>query len=187
MQAMKQGNLFYLIGPSGAGKDALLTYARQQIDGSLPILFAHRYITRSSQAGGENYISLTEAEFDQRQQLGLFALDWQSHHNRYGLGIEIDVWMKAGVQVVINGSREHLPVASRRFPELQVILLEVSADTIRQRLEQRGRETADEIEARIVHNQQLPAVTHPHLHILNNDTPLAETGNKFIELLKEAR
>ncbi len=184
---MKQGNLFYLIGPSGAGKDTLLLYARQQIDGSLPILFAHRYITRPSQAGGENYIALTEDEFDQRQQLGLFALTWQSHHNKYGLGIEIEAWMKAGVHVVINGSREHLPVASQRFPEMRVILLEVSAATIRQRLEQRGRETADEIEARIVHNQQLPAVAHPHLHILNNDTPLAETADKFIHLLNEVR
>ena len=180
---MQQGYLVYLIGPSGSGKDALLTYARQRIDGSSPILFAHRYITRPSQAGGEDYIALTQAEFDQRQQLGLFALNWQSHDLSYGLGIEIDAWINAGVNVVINGSREYLPVASQRFPQMRVILLEVSADTIRQRLEERGRETADEIEARIAHNQQLPPVTHPHLHTLNNDTPLAETGSKFIDLL----
>lgn len=183
---MKQGHLFYLIGPSGAGKDALLTYAREQINGHLPILFAHRYITRPSQAGGENYIALTQAEFDQRQQLGLFALTWQSHHNSYGIGIEIESWMKAGVNTVVNGSREHLPVASQRFPDMRVILLEVSVDTIRQRLEQRGRETAEEIDARIAHNQQLPAVMHPHLYILNNDTPLAVTGDKFVDLLNQA-
>jgi ribose 1,5-bisphosphokinase len=42
---MKQGTLFYLIGPSGAGKDALLAYARDQLAGSSPVLFSHRYIT----------------------------------------------------------------------------------------------------------------------------------------------
>ena len=181
---MTQGYLFYLIGPSGAGKDALLTYARQQIGGHLPVLFAHRYITRPSQAGGENYIALTQAEFDQRQQRGLFALNWQSHQNSYGLGIEIESWMQAGVHVVVNGSREYLPVASQRFAQMRVILLEVSPEIIRQRLVERGRETADEINARIEHNQQLAAVSHPHLHVLNNDTPLTETGARFIDLLK---
>jgi ribose 1,5-bisphosphokinase len=181
---MTQGYLFYLIGPSGAGKDALLAHARQQIGGHLPVLFAHRYITRPSQAGGENYIALTQAEFDQRQQRGLFALSWQSHHYSYGLGIEIEGWMRAGLHVVVNGSREYLPVASRRFAQMRVILLEVSPEVIRQRLEERGRETADEIDARIAHNQQLPAVSHPHLHVLDNNTPLADTGARFIELLK---
>lgn len=181
---MTQGRLFYLIGPSGAGKDALISHARQQIDGRLPVLFAHRYITRAPQAGGENYIALTEAEFDQRQRLGLFALNWQSHQYRYGLGLEIKDWMQAGMHVVVNGSREYLPSASQQFPQMQVILLEVSAERIRQRLEERGRETADEIEARIEHNQRLPPVTHPHLHIVNNDTPLTETSARFVELLQ---
>lgn len=181
---MTQGRLFYLIGPSGAGKDALLTYARQQIGGSLPILFAHRYITRSSQAGGENHVALTEVEFNQRHQLGLFALSWQSHHCWYGIGVEIEAWMRAGVDVVVNGSREHLSVASQRFAQLRVILVEASAPIIRQRLLERGRESTEEIQARIEHNQQLPPIQHPNLQILNNDSPLAEAGAAFIAMLK---
>ena len=100
-----EATLFYLIGPSGAGKDALLTYAREHLAGSIPVLFSHRYITRPSQVGGENHVALTEAEFYQRQQLGLFALSWQSHQCAYGIGLEIDTWMQAGAHVVVNGSR----------------------------------------------------------------------------------
>ena len=181
---MKQPTLFYLIGPSGAGKDALLSYAREHLAGSVSVLFSHRYITRSSQAGGEDYISLTQAEFDQRQQLGLFALSWRSHQYAYGIGIEIDAWMQAGAHVVVNGSREYLRQAGQRYPQMQVILLEVSEEIIRQRLVERGRETAQEIEARIAHNQQLPPVEHPRLHLLNNDASLAETGAKLMALLK---
>jgi ribose 1,5-bisphosphokinase len=180
---MKQGTLFYLIGPSGAGKDALLAYARDQLAGSSPVLFSHRYITRPSQAGGENHIALSPVEFDQRQQLGLFALSWQSHQYKYGIGVEIEIWMQLGAAVVVNGSREYLPQASQRYPHMQVIKLEVHSDTIRQRLQERGRETAEEIEARIAHNQQLAPVEHPHLHVLNNDTPLSETGAKLLALL----
>ena len=182
---MAQGTLFYLIGASGAGKDALLAYTRDQLAGSLPVLFAHRYITRDSQAGGENHIALTPAEFAQRQQLGLFALSWQSHQFEYGIGVEIDAWLGAGAHVVVNGSREYVPQASERYAQMQVILVEVNPDTIRQRLEQRGRETLEEIEARLAHNQQLPPVEHPHLHRLNNDTSLAETAARFIDLLNQ--
>lgn len=180
---MTQTCLFYLIGPSGAGKDALLTYVRQQIAGHLPVLFAHRYITRPPQAGDEDYIFLTPSEFDQRQQLGLFTLSWQSHQYQYGLGLEIEAWMRAGLHVVVNGSREYLPQASQRFPQMRVVLVEASPAVIRQRLAERGRESPDEIQARITHNQQLPPVEHPHLHVLQNDASLAEAGTKFIELL----
>lgn len=181
---MPQATLFYLIGPSGSGKDALLAYTREHLAGSTPVLFSHRYITRPSQAGGENHIALTQAEFDQRQQLGLFALSWQSHQYSYGIGVEIDAWIQMGAHVVVNGSREYLPQASHRYPQMHVILLDVSEAVIRQRLVERGRETAQEIEARIAHNQQLPPMEHPHLHVLNNDSSLAETGARLMVLLK---
>ena len=181
---MSQATLFYLIGPSGAGKDALLAYAREHLSSSENVLFSHRYITRPSQAEGENHIALTQAEFDQRQQLGLFALSWQSHQFAYGIGVEIDAWLQAGAHVVIDGSRAYLPQASQRYPQMRVILLDVNSDLIRQRLVERGRETAQEIEARIAHNQQLPPVEHPRLHVLNNDSSLAEAGVKLMALLK---
>jgi ribose 1,5-bisphosphokinase PhnN len=34
------------MGPSGAGKDSLMAYARARVSEDAPILFAHRYITR---------------------------------------------------------------------------------------------------------------------------------------------
>jgi len=55
------GNIIYLIGPSGAGKDSVMDMVKQRISSDTPIIFAHRYITRPSALGGENYISLTES------------------------------------------------------------------------------------------------------------------------------
>lgn len=181
---MTEGHLFYVIGPSGSGKDSLMTYAREQVAGRLPILFAHRYITRPMDAGGENHVCLTPDEFLKRQALGLFALHWQSHQNYYGIGIEIVNWMRAGANVVVNGSREYLPTASQRFPDMRVILIEVSPDVLRQRLTDRGREAPAEIDARIERNRQLAPVVHPNLIVLNNDAPLSESGTRFIGLLR---
>ena len=39
------GQLIYVMGPSGAGKDSLLGYARERL-AEQPLVFAHRYITR---------------------------------------------------------------------------------------------------------------------------------------------
>jgi ribose 1,5-bisphosphokinase len=189
------GTLFYVIGPSGAGKDSLMTYAREQLagqspeqqpgrsSGQKPVLFAHRYITRPMDAGGENHVCLTVSEFLTRQTLGLFALHWQSHQNHYGIGAEIITWMNAGANVVVNGSREYLPTASERFPEMKVILIEVSPDVLRHRLTERGRESPAEIETRIARSQQIAPVSHPNLIRLSNDAPLVESGGRFVALL----
>ena len=76
-----------------------------------PIAFAHRYITRPADAGGENHVALSRAEFALRRAHGLFAFHWQAHGNDYGIGREIQAWRAAGLTVVVSGSREH----SRRW------------------------------------------------------------------------
>jgi ribose 1,5-bisphosphokinase len=183
---MPQGTLFYVIGPSGSGKDSLMNYARQQLagGGDQAVLFAHRYITRPMDAGGENHIELSAAEFLQRRALGLFALDWHSHNTHYGIGSEIVTWLNAGSNVVVNGSREYLPTATERFPAMRVVLIDVSPDVLRQRLTDRGRETPAEIESRIDRSRQIAPVVHPNLILLNNDAPLVESGARFVRVLK---
>ncbi|MBC7921580.1 MAG: phosphonate metabolism protein/1,5-bisphosphokinase (PRPP-forming) PhnN [Ferruginibacter sp.] len=183
---MPSGNLFYVIGPSGAGKDTLMNYAREKMNGRAavrPVLFAHRYITRPAEAGGENHVCLSPTEFAQRKALGFFALDWQSHGNGYGIGTEIRTWLGGGAHVVVNGSREYLAAADERFPDLRVVLISVSPEVLRQRLVARGRETAGEIERRIDRSRQIAQVHHPRLLRLDNDAPLEESGARFIEML----
>lgn len=184
---MPSGTLFYVIGPSGAGKDSLMNVARQHFArhdaGGRPVLFAHRYITRPMDAGGENHVELSTTEFLNRRDLGLFALDWHSHKTYYGIGSEIITWLNAGANVVVNGSREYLPTATERFPDMRVVLIEVSADVLFHRLTDRGRETPKEIESRIERSRQIVPIEHPNLIRLSNDAPLAESGARFVELL----
>ena len=66
--------LYYVIRPSGAGKDSILDYVRKhsQSDGS--VAFAHRYITRPAESGSVNHIVLSEQEFRLRLGAGLFTM-----------------------------------------------------------------------------------------------------------------
>lgn len=100
------GEMVAQLGPSGSGKDSLLAELRQQEHEQL--LNAHRYITRAANAGNENHIALSEQEFFIRAGQNLLALSWYANGFYYGLGIEIDLWLHAGFDAVVNGSRAHL-------------------------------------------------------------------------------
>lgn len=173
--------LIWLMGASGAGKDSLLNALREQpIDN---MLVAHRYITRAADAGGENHLALSEAEFLRRRARGLFALDWQAHRYRYALGIEVDLWLAQGWDVIVNGSRLHLPQAAARYgAQLLPVCLQVSAAVLAQRLRERGRESDSEIEQRLLRAREA-APTHGLQ--LSNDGPLAATVATLRQLLEE--
>lgn len=179
-----RGNLFYVIGASGAGKDSVMQYARDRLNGSRNIIFAHRYITRSAESGGENHVALSPEEFLERRGAGFFALHWESHGNHYGIGIEIDLWMDKGIRVVANGSRAYLLEARRRYPDLNAVLIDVSPEILEQRLRARGRETEEQIQKRIKRHKKLEILSDKGTTKISNNGPLEEAGNRLVTLLK---
>lgn len=180
-----QGRLFYVMGPSGAGKDTLMNYARDRLSAA-PVVFAHRYITRPVELQGENHIHLSEAEFANRLARGCFKFDWSSHGWRYALGKELNLWLAMGLNVVMNGSRGYFEQACSLHPELVPVLITASEETLRQRLIQRGRESASEIEERIQRAAEYESVRHPALCRIENETTIADAGDRLAKLLNEA-
>jgi ribose 1,5-bisphosphokinase len=173
--------LIYIVGSSGAGKDSLMHYARQRLNGSAPILFAHRYITRPVTGASENHIVMTPEEFRLRKTGALFALDWESHGLYYGIGREINDWMISGFHVVVNGSRQYLPVAKERYPRLATIVIEADPEIILQRLRNRGREEAADIASRI---KRQPPLDKDGLIRISNNGLLEDAGEELISVLK---
>lgn len=147
------GRLIYLIGPSGSGKDSLLDAAREPL-AARGCRIVRRVITRSAEAKGEAAQAVSVEQFAQMQEQGAFALSWSANGLHYGIPREIDLWLAEGHDVLINGSRGHLPQARERYPDLLVVLLSVDQVVLRERLLARGRESAQEIEARLARNTQ---------------------------------
>lgn len=135
--------IFAIVGPSGAGKDTLLAGAML----ARPDLrLVRRVITRPSDAGGEDFEGVTEAEFIQRQNRGEFALDWAAHGLRYGIPHS---QIADPGDVVFNGSRAALLRAVQVFPDLRVIVITAPDNMLATRLAARGRESVDDIQARL--------------------------------------
>lgn len=126
---MSAGRLYYVMGPSDAGKDDVLGWLRDN-GPSCGVLCAHHYITRPAQGGGENHVALSVSEFELRERRGLFVLTWQAHGLRYGLGKEIEYWLSQGVDVLVNGSRDAFSLACARFNNMVPVLITASRDAM---------------------------------------------------------
>ncbi len=145
---------------------------------------AGRYITRRPESGGENHMSLPEAEFRKRQAMGLFAMDWQANGYLYGIGNEIDLWLARGHHVLINGSRSYLGQAQERYGSTLVpVLISVTPEKLRQRLIQRGRESVEEIDARVRRASQFAYAIPMGTAVVDNNGTLEEAFDQLQDLI----
>jgi ribose 1,5-bisphosphokinase len=177
------GRLIYLIGPSGSGKDSLLDAARTRLD-ERGCRIVRRVITRSAEAVGEAALGVSAQQFAEMEAQGAFALSWHANGLAYGIPREIDDWLAAGQDVLVNGSRGHLPATRLRYPNVLVLLLTVDQAVLRQRLLARGRESVAEIEARLARNarfnEHLLTNGDPALYVLDNSGPLPRTVERLL-------
>jgi ribose 1,5-bisphosphokinase len=176
-----KGRLFYIVGPSGSGKDSLLDYARARV--SRDVHFARRTITRPAASGGENHIAVTAPEFDRLLAAGAFAMHWRANGHDYGIGREIVPWLKKGHTVVVSGSRAHLPKALAGFPDLRVVAVTASEEILRARLARRGREDPGAIEARLARASALKLPAGVTAYEIVNDGEISHAGSRLLGLL----
>lgn len=179
------GRLIYLMGPSGSGKDSLIEAARQPLR-SINGEVVRRVITRSAESVGEDAIGISRKAFAQRRDKGDFALSWRANGLDYGIPVQIDQWLRDGCHVLVNGSRGHLAQALRRYSTLLPVLLTVKDEVLRERLMRRGRESTEEIEARLRRNGLFAAedaLGDTQIYRLDNSGELADTVANLLKLL----
>lgn len=174
----QSAQLFYIIGPSGSGKDSIISQIRSEWP--MHIMVAHRYITRRADAGNENHVALSSDEFYKRKERQLFSLNWYANGHHYGIGCEVDVWLRKGVDVIVNGSRAHLPQAQQRYGDSLVpIVITVDHQVLKERLIARGRETLEEINQRLTRSLSLKSTVINQAMTLDNSGHLKQTVEPF--------
>lgn len=177
--------LIYVMGPSGAGKDSVLGWLREQLLPALPVHWAQRTITRPALAGGEAHEEIDTASFISLRDQGKFAMAWQANGLHYGVRHTELKALQQGHWVLVNGSRGHLHHAQQSHPGLQVVHITADSATLMQRLTARQRETPDQIRQRIERAGAF-AVPHGAIQILNNGT-LDQAGHELLMALKNLK
>jgi phosphonate metabolism protein PhnN/1,5-bisphosphokinase (PRPP-forming) len=180
---MTRGTLILVVGPSGAGKDTLIDWARKRLAGDPRFVFARRAITRSADAGGEEHEAVSDAEFARRKAAGLFLLDWQAHGLAYGLPAALESELAAGRHVVANVSRAVIEDAARRLTPVAVVSVTAPREVLAARLAARGREQVAGIEERLGREGTALPAGVPVTTVIN-DGPVVDGIARFVQALE---
>jgi phosphonate metabolism protein PhnN/1,5-bisphosphokinase (PRPP-forming) len=159
---MAKGIWVAVVGPSGAGKDTVLSALRKILAGDGRFHFARRVISRAADAGGEDHEAVQEAELSMAD----LVLRWEAHGLHYGIRrAEVG---QAPV-TLLNLSRRVLAEAAT-LNRLVVVEVTAPRSVLAARLAARGRETAEEIIRRLDRAAPLP----PDLRVVRliNDGPV---------------
>ena len=172
------GLLVLVVGPSGSGKDTLMTGAERALAADTRFHFVRRVVTRP--ATEEDHEVVDAEGFAARRDAGGFALHWEAHGLAYGIPADSLEHLSLGRAVVANVSRGALAEAAARFPTL-VIEITVS-DWVRAiRLRKRGREASTQVIARLVRDVPIPQGL-PVFTIVNDGT-IAQGIKTFVDFL----
>lgn len=176
------GTLVAVVGPSGSGKDTLLRAARLRFADNPAIVFPQRAITRLAGDANEDHLPLTPEAFEHLRANGDFALDWDAHGLRYGIPATIDTDIAAGRTVVVNLSRTILPAARAHYTNCIAVAIAIDAETMRQRLIARGRESTADIETRIARlDLSFPEGFDT---VIDNSGSLKDASEKFFQAVQ---
>ncbi len=173
-----------VVGPSGAGKDSLIDFARRELKNDDGFVFPRRMITRTADAT-EQCESATIESFRKAQTQGAFALHWEAHGLLYGLPAAVHLPLAEGRHVVANISRGAVHQARQRFPRTSVVLVTADADVLAARLKSRAREPeADQISRlRRSASADEPAL-RPDI-VIENNGDLDSAGRAFLRTLRQ--
>src|ERR1700738_2047265 len=165
------GRLVLIVGPSGAGKDTLISGARLECTNEPAIVFPRRVVTRASSAY-EDHATLDIEAFNQALAAGRFALWWEAHGHRYGIPASIDDDIRAGRTVVCNVSRTIIDLARQRYARVVVVLITAPPRVLEARLARRDRQSDGEAPDRLGGSRAGTSHCQPDFVIGNVARPL---------------
>lgn len=172
-----------VVGPSGAGKDSLIDFARRQLAGDPEIAFVRRFITRAADAGSEDHHAVSVAEFEEMRDAGRFAVHWGAHGLYYGIPAETRDYLAEGKTLVANGSRAALPEFQKAYANLLVVGITAAPEIIAQRLKSRGREDDVAISKRLARSKERSWPSDCRSIEIDNSGALETAGSEFVHVI----
>jgi phosphonate metabolism protein PhnN/1,5-bisphosphokinase (PRPP-forming) len=176
------GKLCVIIGPSGSGKDTLISGARLLLKNEKRYVFVEREITRPKTKDAENHIEISRNEFERKKRAKEYSLFWFANGLGYGV-TNLDGYLRQGKFTILNGSRGALKDICEKYKGAVIIQVEVPAELLRERLQARARESSSDIDARLARGIALKVLDPKILNFIN-DKAINESTNEFVAILR---
>jgi len=179
--------VFVITGPSGVGKGSLIGRLREELPEIELSVSATTRAPREGEVDGVDYHFLEPAEFERRVQAGEFLEHARYSGNRYGtLRSEVEQNIENGHPVVLEIEVQGARQIRTTMPEaVQVFIAPPRLESLRQRLESRGTDESESIEARLeVAEEEMKARSEFPYEVVNDDLGRAAQELRAIVGLK---
>lgn len=182
---IRNGVFIAVVGPSGAGKDTIMAYARERFADEDSVEFVRRVITRPSDGATEDHDTLAEAAFVEAEADGAFALSWEAHGLRYGIPASVDTTIADGHVAIANASRGAIPALRERYENLAVVEITARPEILAERLAARGRESRGEVLARLARASAVE-LSGPGVSSIDNSGDKEIAGERLVAIIRKA-
>ena len=147
-----RGNILVISGPSGSGKSSLMHEMMKKVENTYFSISTTTREKRDGETEGKDYFFISKDEFKRGIEEGNF-LEWAKvHDNYYGTSLkQILAELSAGKLVIFDIDVQGHKIAKEKFGNIitSVFITTPNQHVLRERLIQRGTDSAESIEKRL--------------------------------------
>jgi len=183
------GKLFVVSGPSGVGKDTVLTKFFAEVNNSINIECSISATTRKPRVDEENgidYYFIDKNEFIKKKEKGEFLETACVHNNLYGTPKKyVKKCLQNNKNLIVEVDIQGAKQIKNRFPDaILIFLIPPSFEELENRLNKRNSECKKNKNIRLKNaRKELKEKIHFNYQIVNDD--LNETVNQLQKIIKK--